>query len=118
MQAVTRTLASSMRQRFGEAFEIGIGLNTGDAVVGHIGSHERIAYTAVGDPVNLASRVEAMTREYKADVLVTQFTYERVKYDVESEMLGFLPIRGRRDPVALYRVLGLKAPAPGDTPPP
>jgi adenylate cyclase len=118
MQAVTRTLASSMRQRFGEAFEIGIGLNTGDAVVGHIGSPERIAYTAVGDPVNLASRVEAMTREYKADVLITQFTHERVKYDVESEMLGFLPIRGRREPVALYRVLGLKAAGPGDTPPP
>jgi adenylate cyclase len=118
MQVAMRALAASMRERFGEALEIGIGLNTGDAVVGHIGSRERITYTAVGDPVNLASRVEAMTREYSADVLITQFTYERVKYDVEAEMLGFLPIRGRHDPVALYRVLGLKEAAPGYTPPP
>ena len=68
---------------------------TGDArigsgrvlVTGSIGEDLEMEYTAVGDPVNLASRIEAMTRQHQVDILITQFTYELVKYDVDAEPL-------------------------------
>jgi adenylate cyclase len=108
MQAAARAIDAAARRRLGEHFRIGIGINSGDAVVGQIGAPERMSYTAVGDPVNVAARVEAMTREHEADILITQFTYELVKFEVQAAPLGCLPVKGRTDPVALYRVLGLK----------
>jgi adenylate cyclase len=108
MQAAAAALDARVKDRLGERLRIGVGINTGDAIVGHIGSARRLGYTAIGDPVNIAARVEALTREQDAVILVTQFTYELVKFDVEAEPLGVVPIRGRRDAVALYRVTGLK----------
>jgi adenylate cyclase len=108
MQAAVRGLDAQFRERLGERLRVGIGINTGDAVVGHIGTPRRLGYTAIGDPVNLAARVEAMTREEQAEILITQFTYELVKFSVDAEPLGVVPVRGRKDPVAIYRVRGLK----------
>jgi class 3 adenylate cyclase len=110
LQAAARRLDARLQTELGERFRIGVGLNTGAAIVGHIGSPRRLGYTVIGDPVNLAARVQAMTREREADVLITQATYEAVKFDVEAEPLGIVPVRGRKDPVAVYRLLGLKAP--------
>ena len=108
IQAAARELDREVQARYREPFTVGIGINSGAAVVGHIGSPERMSYTAVGDPVNVASRVQAMAGELEAEIVITQFTYEQVKFYVEAESLGFHPVRGRHDPVALYRVTGLK----------
>ena len=112
MQAAARAIDASAQARLNERFRIGIGINSGDAVVGQIGAPERLSYTAVGDPVNVAARVESLTREKDADILITQSTYELVKFEVQAEPLGFMHVKGRTDPVGLYRVLGLK-----ETPP-
>jgi len=108
MQAAAREIDARAQERLGERFRIGIGINSGDAVVGQIGAPERLSYTAVGDPVNVAARVESLTREKDADILITQSTYELVKFEVQAEPLGFMHVKGRTDPVGLYRVLGLK----------
>jgi adenylate cyclase len=90
---------------------IGVGINTGDAVVGHIGSPRRMGYTAVGDPTNLASRVESLTKEYQAEILITQTTYDLVKEHIEAESLGQVSVKGRKEPTAIYRVIGLRTPS-------
>jgi adenylate cyclase len=108
MQAAAKELDKLLQERFGERFMIGVGINTGDAVVGHIGSPRRMGYTAVGDPTNLASRVESLTKEYQAEILITQTTYDLVKEHIEAESLGQVPVKGRKETTAIYRVIGLK----------
>src|SRR3972149_9051455 len=103
IQASAKALDARLHARLGEHFRIGIGINTGDAIVGHIGSPQCMGYTAIGDPVNLASRVEEIAREHQAEILITHFTYELVKFYVEAEPLGFGPVRGRKGPTALSR---------------
>jgi adenylate cyclase len=108
LQAAARELDARVQHRLQERFRIGVGINTGEAVVGHIGSPRRMGYTAVGDPINLGARVESLTREHEADVIITQFTYEIVKFYVDAEPLGVVHVKGRKEPVAIYRVLTLK----------
>jgi adenylate cyclase len=89
-------------------FEMGIGLNTGDAFVGLLGSEKRINYTCIGDSVNLASRVQDLTKDLQWPLLITEFTYERVKDDFEIEFAEARRVKGRSQPVGMYKVIGRK----------
>lgn len=64
MQKESAKLAERLMERYGSSVSFGIGLNSGPAVVGNMGSHERLAYTAIGDTVNLASRLESNACEW------------------------------------------------------
>lgn len=89
-------------------FEMGIGLNTGDAFVGLIGSSKRINYTCIGDSVNLASRVQDLTKDIKWPLLITEFTHEKVKDHFDCEYAEARMVKGKTKPVGMYRVLGRK----------
>ncbi len=85
--------------------KIGVGLNTGSCCVGNLGSEQRFSYSAIGDPVNVASRVESLTKQYGLSILLTEFTASEVSGLAMLEV-DLVRVVGRAEPLAIYTLLG------------
>jgi class 3 adenylate cyclase len=85
-----------------QGFRVGIGVNTGRVIAGAIGGAGRLNFSVIGDPVNVAARVEHATRETGDDVLITTATAERLSGDLEFEERGPMTLRGKDQAVKLY----------------
>ena len=88
--------------------EIGIGINTGDMIVGNMGSAARMDYTLMGDNVNLGSRLEGTNKFYKTGIIISEFTYQYVKDDVIVRELDLIRVKGKALPVKIYELMSIR----------
>ena len=106
--------AMAMQRRFaetpareGQRASFGIGINTGQGVVGTIGAPQLMSYTVIGDVVNVAARLQGEARA--GEVLITEDTFRLVADHVETEELGSIYVKGRLAPVTMYKVTAVRA---------
>jgi len=115
--AMTRTmndLASDFVARGWKPIKIGIGLNSGVMNVGNMGSDFRLAYTVLGDAVNLGSRVESLTKQYGVGCMITEYTQAKVP-DLISREIDLVRVKGKDTPVRLFEPLGFDGDVDAET---
>ena len=101
-----KELEQKLQRQQGISVQFGIGINCGEAVVGNIGSERRMDYTAIGDTVNTAARLESKAK--RGEILISQAVYEAVADRVEVEAVGELELKGKQEKIRTYRLLGTK----------
>ncbi|RMG64485.1 MAG: adenylate/guanylate cyclase domain-containing protein [Calditrichaeota bacterium] len=86
-----------------------IGINSGEMIVGNMGSSTRFDYTAIGDAVNLAARLESANKVYGTRIIISEHTYQLVEEAVVARLLDLVRVRGRQEPVKIYELIDLKS---------
>ncbi|MCC6189601.1 MAG: AAA family ATPase, partial [Anaerolineales bacterium] len=107
MLATVRAYAVEVRQKYGIEFQVRIGLNSGPVVVGDVGSDLKFEYTAMGDAVNVAARMQAAARPMT--LLISENTYRFAAPFFDCQDLGEIDVKGKSEPVRVYEVLGVRA---------
>jgi len=85
--------------------DMGVGINTGEALIGNMGSDIRFSYTAIGDSVNIASRIESITKIYKCDILIGEETWQSVNSHLLSRYVDTVVLKGREQTTPIYQLL-------------
>jgi adenylate cyclase len=107
MQAAAKALNEKFKAKGWPTFKIGIGVNSGVMRVGDMGSQIRKAYTVMGDAVNLGSRLEGITKQYGADIIIGENTKDRISGFVCRE-IDRVRVKGKDEPVAIFQPLGME----------
>lgn len=104
-QAKLAQMRPSFRESLGKDLKMRIGINTGYAVVGNMGSHSRFDYTMIGDAVNLASRLEGINKQFGTYTLISQTTKEEMADAFPAREVSRVAVVGRKEPVVIHEPL-------------
>ncbi|WP_432811552.1 GAF domain-containing protein [Pantanalinema sp. GBBB05] len=88
---------------------IGIGINSDEVISGNIGSSKRMEFTAIGDGVNLGSRLESASKQYGTDIVISESTYKPCEDRIWVRELDYIKVKGKTKPVAIYELVELKS---------
>ncbi len=106
MIEVLKTLKAEWLKRGLPEINIGIGINTGEMVVGNMGSNVKFEYTAIGDQVNLGSRLEGTNKEYGTNIIASEGTIKHLDNKFIVRELDFIRVKGKKEPVRIFEVIG------------
>lgn len=104
--AGAKELEQKCLERFGKSVAFGVGVNCGEAVVGNIGCDFRMDYTAIGDTVNTAARLESNAK--RGQVLISEHIYKRLEGRIQVREIGEIPLKGKAQGVCVYELLGVE----------
>jgi PAS domain S-box-containing protein len=103
-----RSLAQTPEWRESPAFETRFGLHCAKALVGHFGARDRMNYTAIGDAINLASRLEGLNKQYGSSIIASDTIVDRANEAFDFRLLDVVAVKGKSDPITIYELLGTK----------
>lgn len=107
MQAAMGQLNREGRRRGYPNLRMGIGIHSGEVILGNIGSTKKLDYTVIGDSVNFTARLESLTKFYQADILISEATYQHVADDFCCRPVDRVCVQGKTEPIQIYEVLDL-----------
>jgi len=105
MQKEIKKLKTEWKKEIPMAFDVGIGISTGSVAIGIVGGETHKQYTAIGDSVNISSRLQALSRELGCNILMTEATYKLVKDKVEAKLFPKILLKGKSLPMDVYGVI-------------
>ncbi len=111
MTQALESFNEEMKAKGHKPITVHIGVNTGRIIVGNVGSDQQKNYTAIGDSVNLSSRLKGLNKFFHTNIVVSEFTYELVKDRVIARELDLTKVKGKTKPVRIYEILDIKSPA-------
>ncbi len=111
--AIIRAMKEEKEKRQAEnlpVVDIGIGINSGEAVFGSMGASERMDFTCIGDNVNLAARLEGANKAYNSRCLINESVYKKIHSHFLCREIDFMTVKGKKEPVRIYEILHEKGP--------
>ena len=100
-------LNKKYKEKFKTEIEMGIGINFGEVVAGNLGSEDRIRYSVTGDTVNTGKRIETITKDYPNSIIISDSVYQKVKELVKVKAWEPLFVKGKKEKILVYEVLGV-----------